>query len=63
MGTRLRTGRGVVVTVLATKHLYERNSAESGLLPKSILKPALEFLRDYSLGIFLLVTGIGWVTL
>jgi hypothetical protein len=53
----------VAVTVLATKYLYERNSAESRPLPKSILQPASVFLRDHSLSIFLLVTGIGWVTL
>jgi hypothetical protein len=62
-GNAIADWSGVVVTVLATKYLYERNSAESRPLPKSILKPALEFLRDHSLSIFLLITGIGWVIL
>lgn len=62
-GNAIADWSGVVVTVLATKYLYERNSAESRPVPKSILKPALEFLRDHSLSIFLLITGIGWVTL
>jgi hypothetical protein len=62
-GNAIADWSGVVVTVLATKYLYERNSSESRPLPKSILKPTLEFLRDHSLSIFLLITGIAWVTL
>jgi hypothetical protein len=62
-GNAIADWSGVVVTILATKYLYERNSAESRPLPKSILRPALEFLRDHSLSIFLLITGIGWLIL
>jgi hypothetical protein len=62
-GNAIADWSGVVVTVLATKYLYEKNSAESRPLPKTILKPTLEYLRDHSLSIFLLLTGIGWVTL
>jgi hypothetical protein len=62
-GNAIADWSGVVVTVLATKYLYEKNSAESRPLPKTMLKPTLEFLRDHSLSIFLLLTGIGWVTL
>jgi hypothetical protein len=62
-GNAIADWSGVVVTVLATKYLYERNSSESRPLPKSILKPTLEFMRDHSLSIFLLITGIGWVIL
>jgi hypothetical protein len=62
-GNAIADWSGVVVTVLATKYLYERGSAESRRLPKTILRPALEFLRDHSLSIFLLITGIGWVVL
>jgi hypothetical protein len=62
-GNAIADWSGVVVTVLATKYLYERNSAESRPLPKTILRPALEFLRDHSLSIFLLISGTGWVTL
>ena len=38
-------------------------SAESRKIPKSFLSPVLELLRDHSLSIFLLLTGIGWVAL
>jgi hypothetical protein len=62
-GNAIADWSGVVVTVLATKYLYERNSAESRPLPKTILKPMLEVLRDHGLSIFLLITGIGWVVL
>jgi hypothetical protein len=52
---------GLLVTVLATKYLYERGSAESkqphGLLPKRWE----EFLRDHSLTIFLIITGAIWL--
>jgi hypothetical protein len=44
-----------------TKFLYEKGSAESkqpkGILPSVVL----EFLREHSLTIFLVITGIGWV--
>jgi len=62
-GNAIADWSGVVITVLATKYLYEKNSAESKPLPKSILAPALEWLRDHSLSVFLLITGIGWVVL
>lgn len=62
-GNAIADWSGVVVMVLATKYLYEKNSAESRPLPKTMLKPTLEYLRDHSLSIFLLLTGIGWVTL
>lgn len=62
-GNAIADWTGVVVTVVATKYLYERNSAESRPLPKTVLKPALEFMRDHSLSIFLLVTGVGWIVL
>ena len=50
----------MLVTVLATKHMYEKGSAESRRPPKNFLGPVVERLRDHSLSIFLLVTGIGW---
>lgn len=62
-GNAIADWSGVVVTVLATKYLYEKGSAESRRLPKTILRPTREFLRDHSLSIFLLITGIGWVVL
>jgi hypothetical protein len=62
-GNAIADWSGVVVMVFATKYLYERGSAESRRPPQSLLGPVLERLRDHSLSIFLLITGIGWVAL
>ena len=62
-GNAIADWSGVVVTVLATKYLYEKGSAESRPLPKNMLRPVLERLRDHSLSIFLLITGISWLGL
>jgi hypothetical protein len=60
-GNAIADWTGVVVTVVMTKHLYEKGSPESKQ-PKGKLPSALvEFLREHSLTIFLLITGIGWV--
>jgi hypothetical protein len=60
-GNAIADWTGVFVTVLMTKHLYERGSAESkkpkGMLPSA----AMELLREHSLTIFLVITGAGWV--
>lgn len=60
-GNAIADWTGTVVMVLATKFLYEKGSSESRRLPKTVLRPALEWVRDHSLSLFLLVTGIGWV--
>jgi hypothetical protein len=60
-GNAIADWAGVVVTIFATKYLYEKGSAESRPLPKTMLQPALEILRDHSLTIFLAITGMGWV--
>src|SRR5579863_2942743 len=62
-GNAIADWSGLVVMLFATKYLYEKDSAESRRLPKTILRPALEFLRDHSLSIFLIITGLGWVVL
>jgi hypothetical protein len=60
-GNAIADWTGVVVTVVMTKYLYEKGSAESKQ-PKGILPSAItEFVREHSLTLFLLVTGIGWV--
>jgi hypothetical protein len=60
-GNAIADWSGVFVTVVMTKFLYEKGSAESkrprGTFPSAIL----EFLREHSLTIFLVITGIGWV--
>lgn len=62
-GNAIADWSGVVVTVLMTKFLYERGSAESRRLKGTVASPVLEFLREHSLSIFLLITGVGWVFL
>src|SRR5438128_8920275 len=52
---------GVVVTVIATKYLYEKGSAESRRPAEELLDPLREWLRNHSLSIFLLLSGIAWV--
>ena len=60
-GNAIADWTGVFVTIVMTKFLYEKGSAESkqpkGKLPSAVL----EVLREHSLTIFLVITGIGWV--
>jgi hypothetical protein len=62
-GNAIADWSGVVVMVFATKYLYEKGSAESRRPPRTILRPVRQLLRDHSLSIFLVVTGIGWLAL
>lgn len=62
-GNAIADWTGTVVMVLATKFLYEKGSSESRRLPKTILRPALEWMRDHSLSLFLLITGVAWIVL
>src|ERR1700692_4735809 len=60
-GNAIADWSGVFVTIVMTKFLYEKGSAESKQ-PKGILpSKAVEFLREHSLTIFLVITGIGWI--
>ena len=60
-GNAIADWTGVFVTVVMTKHLYEKGSSQSKQ-PKGILPSAvMEFLREHSLTIFLVITGIGWI--
>jgi hypothetical protein len=60
-GNAIADWTGVFVTIVMTKFLYEKGSAESkqpkGILPSKVM----ELLREHSLTIFLVVTGVGWV--
>jgi hypothetical protein len=50
--------------VLATKHLYEKHSAESKKEPRAKhASTAVELIREHSLSLFLILTGAGWVAL
>lgn len=62
-GNAIADWAGVVVMVLATKHLYERGSGESKRPRGKLANRLLELLREHSLTIFLAVTGIGWILL
>src|SRR5581483_11409950 len=62
-GNAIADWTGVVVTVLATKYMYEKGSAESRKPPRGFLSPLREKLRDHSLTIFLIITGVAWVLL
>jgi hypothetical protein len=60
-GNAIADWSGVLVTVVMTKHLYEKGSAESKQPKGKLSGPVLEFLREHSLTLFLLITGVGWV--
>ena len=63
-GNAIADWSGVLLTVLATKHLYEKHSAESKQEPQpKNANKTWEFLRAHSLSIFLIITGAGWVVL
>ena len=60
-GNAIADWTGVFVTILLTKYLYEKGSRESRQ-PKGKLPDAfLEKVREHSLTIVLVITGIGWV--
>ena len=59
-GNAIADWTGLLVTVLATKGLFEIDSAESKRPPHRFLTPAREFLEEHSLSIFLVITGIFW---
>lgn len=60
-GNAIADWSGVVVTVLATKYLYERGSAESRKPPFNLHGPFWQKISDHSLTLFLLATGACWV--
>jgi hypothetical protein len=60
-GNAIADWTGVLVTVVMTKHLYEKGSAESKQPKGKAPSAAVEFLREHSLTLFLLVTGFAWI--
>ena len=60
-GNAIADWTGVLVTVVMTKHLYEKGSAESKKVKGKLPSAVLELLREHSLTLFLLITGIAWV--
>jgi hypothetical protein len=61
-GNAIADWTGVLVMVLATKYFYEVGSSESRKPRPDTLSPALHILRAHSLTIFLIITGVFWVT-
>jgi hypothetical protein len=62
-GNAIADWTGVLVTVIMTKHLYEKGSGESKQPKGKWKSPTLEFLREHSLTVFLVITWLGWVAL
>jgi hypothetical protein len=60
-GNAIADWTGVLVTVIMTKHLYEKGSAESKTPKGKWKSPALEFLREHSLTVFLVTTWFVWI--
>jgi hypothetical protein len=60
-GNAIADWTGVVVTIVMTKYLYEKGSRESKQPKGKLSSRTLEFLREHSLSIFLLLTGLGWI--
>jgi hypothetical protein len=61
-GNAIADWTGLMVMVLATKHLYEKGSAESKQpLPGILPNRWEELAREHSLSLFLLLTGAAWV--
>jgi hypothetical protein len=63
VGNAIADWTGVVVMVLATKHLYERGSQESKPPSHALRSRIGEATREHSLTIFLVITGIAWAIL
>jgi hypothetical protein len=62
-GNAIADWTGVLVTVVMTKHLYEKGSGESKQPRGKLPSPILEFLREHSLTVFLVVTWFVWVAI
>jgi hypothetical protein len=60
-GNAIADWTGVLVTVVMTKYLYEKGSGESKQPKGREPSPVLEFLREHSLTLFLLITGAAWI--
>jgi membrane protease YdiL (CAAX protease family) len=60
-GNAIADWSGVVLTVLATKYLYEQGSAESRKPPLNLRGPVWETITNHSLTLFLLLSGACWV--
>lgn len=60
-GNAIADWTGVVITVLVTKWLFEKQSKESRQPRRTHSSRILEFLHEHSLSIFLVITGLAWL--
>ena len=60
-GNAIADWTGVFVTVVMTKYLYEKGSKESKQPKGKVPSAVIEFLREHSLSVFLVVTGAAWI--
>ena len=60
-GNAIADWTGVFVTIVMTKFLYEKGSAESRQPKGKEPSKVMELLREHSLTLVLVITGIGWV--
>jgi hypothetical protein len=60
-GNAIADWSGVFVTIVMTKYLYEKGSAESRRPKGKLASTMLEVLREHSLTIVLVITGVGWI--
>ncbi|MBZ5664952.1 MAG: hypothetical protein LAO30_10145 [Acidobacteriia bacterium] len=60
-GNAIADWTGVLMTVVLTKHLYEKGSGESKQPKGKVRSAVLEILREHSLTLFLVITGVAWI--
>lgn len=60
-GNAIADWTGVFVTIVLTKYLYEKGSRESKQPSGQLASRSLEFLREHSLTLVLLITGLAWI--
>ena len=62
-GNAIADWTGVLVTVIMTKYLYEKGSAESKQPRGKLPSATLELLREHSLTVFLVTTWFVWIAI
>lgn len=60
-GNAIADWTGVCITIVLTKYLYEKGSRESRQPKGKVPSALLELLREHSLTIFLVITGVAWI--
>ena len=60
-GNAIADWTGLLIMVLATKYLYERGSKESKKPPHPIVAWIPDTIREHSLSIFIVASGVVWI--